>query len=345
MCGQAFGIAGKKIAVWYRNVLSGFTNPEAQKGLHLNDTVDQTLVDRKTGKTKIVYVPILNPENFGEDMALDDKNIDGEGYTILSNKKTGKIAMMASTTKHHILEEILSKVPVAVRCKVKTLSRDLAESYDWLARSMFFWAQSVADKFHIVKMALEALQDIRVRYRQEILTTEREGKKDKTKKNHRTSSAPKRTSRYENGETIKEVLAKSRYLLFSFSSAWRESQLARAKILFREFPEIKTAYNCICRFRMWYQKKHASTDVAREELYGWYATVLQTKIPELLNLVSSLKRHEDIILNYFATHQTNAFAESLNSRISACIRMCFGIRDIDFFHFRIKKYFSDPLAL
>ena len=337
-----FGIAGKKIAAWYRNTLSGFTKPEIHKGLHENDTVDRALVDRKTGEVKTVYVPILNLENFGEDMALDDKNIDGEGYTILSNKKTGKIALMASTTKHHILEEILSKVPIAVRCKVKTLSRDLAESYDWLSRSMFCWAQSVADKFHIVKMALEALQDVRVRYRQEILTKEREDKKDKTKKNRRTSPEEKKSSRYENGETIKEILAKSRYLLFSFSSAWRESQSARAKILFREFPEIKTAYDCICRFRVWYQKKHENKDSAQKALHVWYEEVIQTKIPELLNLVSSLKRHEGVILNYFSTNQTNAFAESLNSRIAACIRMSFGIRDLDFFHFRIKKFFSDP---
>ena len=322
--------------------MSGFTSPDVQAVLHLNDTVDRALIDRKTGKAKTVYVPILNLENFGEDMALDDKNIDGEGYTILSNKKTGKIAMMASTTKHHILEEILSKVPVAVRCKVKTLSRDLAESYDWLSRSMFSWAQSVADKFHIVKMALEALQDVRVRYRQEILTAEREGKKSKTKKNRGMSPEEKKSSRYENGETIKEILAKSRYLLFSFSSTWRESQSARAKILFREFPEIKIAYDCICRFRVWYQRKYPDTEAARKELHVWYGEVIQTKIPELLNLVSSIKRHEGVILNYFSTNQTNAFAESLNSRIAACIRMCFGIRDIDFFHFRIKKYFSDP---
>ena len=336
-----FGIAGKKIAVWYRSVLSGFTKPEVHKELHRNDTVDRALFDRKTGKVKTVHVPILNLENFGEDMAIDDKNINGEGYTILSNKKTGKIAMMASTTKHGVLEEILSKVPVAVRCKVKTLSRDLAESYDWISRSMFCWAQSVADKFHIVKMALEALQDVRVRYRQEILTKEREGKKSKTNKHRGTSSEEKKLPRYENGETIKEILAKSRYLLFSFSPAWRESQLARANILFREFPEIKIAYDCICRFRVWYQKKHESKDAALKALHIWYEEVTKTGIPELLNLVSSFKKHEGVILNYFSTNQTNAFAESLNSRIAACIRMCYGIRDIDFFHFRIKKFFSD----
>jgi transposase len=337
-----FGITGKKVAVWYRNVLSGFKKPETKEAIHLNDTVDRALVDRKTGKAQIVYVPILNSENFGEDMAIDDKNIDGEGYTILSNKKTGKIAMMASTTKHHILEEILSKVPISIRSQVKTLSRDLAESYDWVSRTMFFCAQSVADKFHIVKMALEALQDIRVRYRQEILTKERESKNSKKDQKNRKNEPQNKVFRYENGETVKEVLAKSRYLLFSFASTWRESQKSRAEVLFREFPEIKKAYDCISRFRVWYKKTHVDRDHAQKELQDWYVEVLQTRIPELLNLVSSLKRHEGVILNYFSTHQTNAFAESLNSRIAACIRMGYGIRDIDFFHFRIKKYFSDP---
>jgi hypothetical protein len=59
--------------------LSGFDDPEAQKRLHEHDTVDPALIDKETGKPKKVFVPILKPENFGENMTIDDKNIGGEG--------------------------------------------------------------------------------------------------------------------------------------------------------------------------------------------------------------------------------------------------------------------------
>jgi hypothetical protein len=70
--------------------LSGFDDPEAQKRLHEHDTVDPALIDKETGKPKKVFVPILKPENFGENMTTDDKNIGGEVYTAISNKDTGK---------------------------------------------------------------------------------------------------------------------------------------------------------------------------------------------------------------------------------------------------------------
>ncbi|MBC8147057.1 MAG: transposase [Bacteroidetes bacterium] len=40
----------------------------------------------------------------------------------------------------------------------------------------------MADKFHVIQLALRAMQDIRVRYRQEVLTQERLKKQDKKKK-------------------------------------------------------------------------------------------------------------------------------------------------------------------
>ena len=75
-------------------------------------------------------MPILKAENFGEHMAIDDKNIGGEGYTIISNKKTKKIAAMIMSTKHNIIEEVLHKIPRNIRWNVQSLSRDLAESYN-----------------------------------------------------------------------------------------------------------------------------------------------------------------------------------------------------------------------
>lgn len=340
LLGRIFGIAGKKLGEWYRDHLSDFKNPKTQKALHSNDTVDPGLIDRKTGKLKVVHVPILRPENFGEDMALDDKNIDGEGYTILSNKKTGKIALLASTTKTAILAGILGKLPATMLFSVKTVSRDLAESYDWLTRTVFMNAMAVADKFHVVKLGLEALQDVRIRYRQEILRAERM-KREKWKKTGKSRPPPaSHPHRHANGETAKEILARSRYLLFSFESEWGDSQRERAAILFAEFPELGKAYKLICGFRAFYRMKTGNPELARRKLSDWYAKMGTEDIEEMTNFASLVERHEGEILNYFVSGHTNAFAESLNSKIQACIRTSFGIRDLDFFHFRLRQQFS-----
>lgn len=345
---------GKKIYRWYKEGLSGFLKKEEQLKLHEYDLPLRTIVDPETGEIPVISVPIFKPENFGKNMALDDKNIGGEGYTVLSNKDTGKIAVLAQTTKASELSEIFQKASVKIRYAVETISKDLAENYDWIARTLFLNAIRIDDKFHVLKLGFEALQDVRGRYRQEVLTKER--KKRETKKaqererkaecerKHEKYEKPKESKTppktYGNGDTLKQLLARSRYLLFQFEKNWSESQKERAAILFREFPEIEKAYRLMCHFRHFYQVKVGDTPKAKKKLKEWHEEVSKEEIEEMMNFASTISAHEGTILTYFETGQTNAFAESLNSQIQRFVQSNSGTNDRDFFHFRLKGYFS-----
>lgn len=350
---QIYGISSKKIFRWYKEVLSGYTEKGIQKELHKNDIKDPTLIDRKTQKKKTVLVPILKAENFGENMAIDDKNIGNEGYTIISNKDTGKIAVMLTSTKSALISEVLSKIPVKILFGVKTISADLAENYDWVCRSIFMNAEKIADKFHVIKLGLEALQAVRVRYRQKALTEvrirleafreqEKERKKQckKNGQNYIKNHLPKE-ERCINGETRKQVLAQSRYALFKFKSKWTEREEERMKILFTEYPEIEIAYDRICAFRAWYNHSlDGDTSKIPRKLSDWRIKTEETNISELLNFCSTVHRHTPEIVAYFSDGHTNAFAESLNAKIQRFLINNYGIRNRDFFHFRIMKFLS-----
>lgn len=334
--------------------MSGFTDPEEQLILHEHDIPQAKKADPKTGEIPFWAVPILKEENFGEHMTIDDKNIGREGYTVIANKKTGKIAVLAQTTKADILASILQKIPVSIRYSVKVISKDLAEGYDWIARTLFQNAIRVDDKFHVLKLGFEALQAVRVRYRQIVLTEERNKREDKKarerelkdecEKQGKLWKKPKeritKPKTYTNGDTIKELLARSRYLLFSFHEKWTESQKERAAILFKEFPEIERAYDLMIRFRAFYQTKVGDTNTAKERLKEWYEKVSAADIEEMETFASTVSHHEGEILNYFETGCTNAFAESLNSQIQRFVQSNQGTNDRDFFHFRLKGYFS-----
>jgi len=345
VCGLLLGICGKKIYEWYRNVLSGYTGREVQEELHEHDTLDPTLINRLTKQPKVIPVPIFAPEHLGKNMALDDKNIGGEGYTILSNKDTGKIALMAMTTKASILCKVLAGMPTALLMRVKTISKDLAAGYDWVARTVFLNAVRIADKFHVVSLGLDALQDVRIRYRQEVLSLERKAKEEwkKAGKKMKDFAKVNPVEVPSSGETIKELLAKSRYLLFKFESQWTDSQRQRAQLLFECFPEIKEAYGILCAFRNFYKCKTGEPNSghrARESLEKWYIKANASNIEEIKNFIHTVKSHEGEILHYFDEGHTNAFAESLNNKIQNFVRSNYGIRDRDFFHFRVKKHFS-----
>lgn len=350
-------LCNKKIFTWYKNNLSGFTQDDVQAELHRFDTIDKAIVDALSGEPKIVSTPIFKVENIGKHIAIDDKNIKGEGYTIISNKETKKIIFMASTTKSKIIKDLLFQVPMSKWMEVETVTKDLAENYDWVSREVFVNATRIADKFHVLCLGFDAVQAIRVRYRQEVLTKEREKaeafearereKRDNLAKigqKYKMKKFRMKHKKYENGDTKKELLARGRWLLFKHEKQWTETQAERAKILFREFPEIKTAYKLMCEFRKFYEysinEQIKGKDNAKKELKDWYKKFEKCEIQEMLNFQRSIKNHEGEILNYFSTNQTNAFAESLNAKIQRFIIDSFGFRNRDFFHFRIKKMLS-----
>ena len=323
-----------------------------QRKLHRYDTKDPTIWDRKTKQKKKIYVPILKEENFGEDMSIDDKNIGGEGYTIIANKKTGKIAAMIMSTKSQVIMEALMHIPGKVLFGVKTISADLAENYDWVSRSMFANARKIADKFHVIKLGLEALQSIRIRYRNKVLEEERlRYEEHKSQEAERRNESKRQGQRYEtkyfpaaktytNGETIKQILARSRYLLFKVKTQWTDVQKERAKILFKEFPELEIAYKRICSFRTIYNITVNGEDRAPRKFYEWNNKTVETKIPELINFVSTVRRHTPEIIAYFEDGHTNAFAESINAKIQRFVISNYGIRERNFFHFRLMNFLS-----
>ena len=337
--------------------MSGFTSEEVQAQLHEHDTVDTSIIDKQTGRAHNVPVPICKPENFGAEMAIDDKGLGGEGYTVISNKTTGKIAVLIQSTKAGVIANVLHKLPVAVLFGVKSLTKDLAEGYDWVSRNVFQNACRVADKFHVIALGLEALQAVRIRYRQEVLRAEYEERetykqqqreeREWCRKESKIYIAPKKhrqtkteRKRYENGESTKELLARSRYLLFKLKSKWKPSQQQRADILFREFPEIKQAYNLVTHFRSFYNLPIGNRRKAKKELTMWYQEVSKTNLEEMYAFANTIQKHEGQILNYFEHGHTNAYAESLNAQIERFLNNNTGMRDKDFFHFRLQGYFS-----
>lgn len=300
-----------------------------------------------------VDVPILKPENIGEHMAVDEKYINGEFYTLLTNGATGKIALMAATTKTSLLSKAMSKFGENL-FKVKILTRDLASNYDWFGRENFMNAAQVADKFHVIKHAFEALQDIRIYHRQKLLIKHREAY-EAYKVQKKTSPELKfefKEAKLSNHETHRQLLARSQYLLYKKRNDWTPSQAQRAALLFKHYPEIEKAYDLICMFRGWYRAENIINKQLEKpyrinllkqiasSLDEWIKQAADTDITEILNFKSLVERNKGSILNYFYTGATNAIAETNNSIIQHFIHTNRGTKNLDFFYFRVKQFLS-----
>ena len=197
--------------------------------------------------------------------------------------------------------------------------------------------------------AIESLQELRIRNKQEALTAQRQEEKE-----HRQSYQTYKQSmksgfnieksrkkyvpqRLENGETKPEFLARCNYLLYKKSHQLTEKQRKRAALLFKHYPEIEKAYEYILEFRNWYDLAINSSSFMYKEkqLRTWIYEVENCKIEEVLNFRNTVENNADYILNYYKQYTTNAIAESTNARIQGYVRDNKGTRDIDFFHYRL----------
>ena len=215
---------------------------------------------------------MLFPENVGERLSIDEVAVtNGELYTIITNKaahgKRKALVAMIEGTKAADVVTILAKIPLAKRNIVTEVTLDMAENMEAIVRSAFPKAKLVTDRFHVQQLVSDALQEIRIELRREAIKEENEKIKQARKEKKRYHPAL-----YINGDTKKQLLARSRYLLFKPSSKWRKQQKERAEILFKEYPELETAYNLSMMLRSVYEHSRSIPE-AQEKLCNWYQKV------------------------------------------------------------------------
>lgn len=285
------------------------------------------------GRDKLRYVPVLKPENFGREMAVDEKMIDEDFYTVMTNRQTGKIALLAQTVRSKELEKLIEKIP-EVKDMVQNITCDLSPTYEKFCNESFAKATQIADKFHVIRYCVEALQAVRIRIKQQIQSDLPKDKKERKEAEN--------ASRLANGETPSEMLTRSRYLLFKRTNEWKEHQKRRAELLFETFPELRTAYQHAIEFRQLLDKKNIGAHFLTidKQWATWHEHVEDDPVPEMENLSALVQRHEKKIRNYLIDGHTNAKAENMNSKIQRFITANYGTRDHDFFLFRVAKYFS-----
>jgi len=241
---------------------------------------------------------------------------------------------MVRGVKSESVITILDKIPLKERLKVEEVTVDMAANMRLIISRSFPKAVKVIDRFHVQKLAYEAVQDIRVQFRWEALDNENEAILQARKTSKKYSPII-----YANGDTPKRLLARSRYLLFKSKAKWTKSQVERAEILFEKHPDIEIAYNHAQNLSKVYDE-NTDKDVARTKLALWIEEVRQSEYKSFNIVSNTINNNYTEILNYFDNRSTNAFAESFNSKIKNFRIQFRGVRNIKFFLFRVKNLFA-----
>lgn len=282
---------------------------------------------------------VLFKENIGPHLSIDEVAISkGELYTIVTNKaahggKGALVAMVAGTKSSDVIA-VLSKIPEKRRHTVTEVTLDMSNAMDAITRSSFSKAVIVTDRFHVQQLVSEAVQEIRNTLRRAALKEETAAML--LAKKEKRLYVP---LLYANGDSKKQLLARSFYLLFKSPNHWTDRQTERATILFKEFPELEHAYHLAMSFRSCYEQRQ-TVEKAKLQLDAWYAKVEEEQMDGFMAVAESIRVHEDTILNYFNHRSTNASAESFNAKLKGFRALVRGVRDIPFFLFRVGKIYG-----
>ena len=110
----------------------------------------------------------------------------------------------------------------------------MANNMGLAVKQSFESAFLVTDRFHVVKLVIEALQHLRIKYKWEELD----------KENEAIALAKGEKRKYvsivlENGDTPKQLLTRSKFIIVKKPTEWTDNQKIRARILFERYPMLE----------------------------------------------------------------------------------------------------------
>lgn len=259
-------------------------------------------------------------------------------YTFVTNRdartrERSLVAVVAGTKSEDVITALL-RIDEDKRNTVKEVTLDLSDSMRKIVRTVIPKASRVIDRFHIQKLACDAVQELRIRHRWDAIQQAND-EMEEAKLNGENYVM----FRYRNGDTRKELLIRSRYLLFKSADKWTDRQKQRAEILFEEYPDIQKAYGLCHSLRMIFSK-NTIKDAARLSMARWYNKVEEAGFHSFNVIAATFYEHYDEILNFYIHRSSNAMAESFNAKIKLFRANLRGVADKKFFLFRIANIYA-----
>jgi transposase len=237
------------------------------------------------------------PRQLGRAIGIDDyARRKGHRYntSIVDLDKGRPIA----TFKGRRAEEVLAwfrRRPKAERERVEVVVLDMSKTYASAIRELFGETVQVIDRFHVVKLAVNALDEV-LRSVQKQLDL-KEAKELKKLRRRWLKSA--------NQLNVDELIA--RY-------EWR-----------RRFPQLREMIDWVQDLRIWFERKYEKP--AREALLKLIERASQSPQEPLKRLAGTLTRWFEPVVHYIRNRYTNGLTEGFNNKIKLIQRMAYGLRN------------------
>jgi transposase len=158
-------------------------------------------------------------------------------------------------------------------------------------------AINILDRFHIMKKFNEAIDNTR---RREVKELEADGRE--------------------------QILKNSRWCLLKNKKNQKESQLAKLKELLKY--NLKSVKNMLLRDAFQKFWTYSSAYWAKRFFDQWMQRVMSSNLDEMKKVAKMLKRHEELLFNWFKTKErfSNSIAEGFNNKAKLTMRKAYGFK-------------------
>jgi transposase len=250
------------------------------------DGIMQRAVDRGLARRSAETVIILG---------VDEKSFQGREFvTVMCDLETGTVLHVADGRGGESLRECYESLTPEQRAGVEAVAMDMHQPYVNATQSMLPDATIVFDKFHIAKLAGEAVDQVR---RQEAKAL---------------------------AEQDDDRLKGTRY-------SWLRNPLDESLQQRRTFEPLRTSN--LKTARAWAIKEtlmdffcYSRRSAAQSFFSKWFGWAVRSKLRPIVKLAHTLRSRMHTLLNYCECPITNAATEALNSKIQWIKYMARGFR-------------------
>lgn len=231
-------------------------------------------------------------------IAIDEfkGNADGEKFQCnLSDPVKHKIIDILPNRDSEDLCKHFLEYTYDERAKVKKVVMDLSTLFRSVAKQLFPEAKIIADKFHVIRVVINSLENVRKRIQKEFHDAKRKWFK------------------------------RSRHLLLKPEYKLTDDDKIELNRMLNSSPELEKAWILKERFYEIFRK--VTRTEAKKELRDWLLLANQLSIPEFKHCITTFTNWSTEIANIVGENISNGFIEGSNNKIKVLKRISFGFQN------------------
>ena len=233
-------------------------------------------------------------------IAIDETSFKcGQSYVtvVVDSQARRVIDVEAGRSENTVIDFSYKLEEKGGKCeKIDFVSSDMSAAYRSGIHFCFPNAKHTIDKFHVKKLMLDAMDEVR---------------------------------KSEQREQKSKALHLGRRVLMIPETRQSEQQKQRVAELSKQYPKTGRAFRMVQALDSVYASRDANEAAEKfDELYRW---LRKSRLESMKRVALALKKHREEILNIFTTRITNAICEGINSMIQAAKRKARGYHTFEGF--------------